>query len=507
MKKNAGETRRHIRGLGIVRLPRVVLLVMTLVVSAGIPLAIPGTASAQQPTNVLFAGDVAVDNVDVPPTTTSVQATAVQNGYRSWFSTIGNYTQAPVSNATVSIMSGYDPSLFEGVTSFPVTGTIASIDPGQGWFGPSLNPAQNPYQTLPVTYSLGYDSTRTVSPSVIPAGGGQQTVTIALTPVDARYGPAPNRTVNFNIFISSPLPGVTVASFTNPSNLDQGETLQTGSNSFAIFHWGLGAPVLGKQYTFTATLNVPNPSGVPFDYRPLVQFAGDLLTTICDGCTGSTVTVKDPTLDGNVPGSGAMTFSVAETNDTWISQHGDSFFVFYDGTTQVTPVTIAVKPGGKPPAPVNPRSQGVIPVAILSTSSFDATTVDPATARFGMLGTEASSTQNSLEDVNGDGKLDMVLHFPTQQTGISCGTTTVTLTGQTTSGQPISGTAQIKTVGCLRPLIHDVLVSHQVRGSAQVRRGSLRSGRAGTGSSSGRAGSPGPGERSWPRRGWRARRA
>ena len=94
MKKNAGETRRHIRGLGIVRLPRVVLLVMTLVVSAGIPLAIPGPASAQQPTNVLFAGDVAVDNVDVPPTTTSVQATAVQNGYRSWFSTIGNYTQA-----------------------------------------------------------------------------------------------------------------------------------------------------------------------------------------------------------------------------------------------------------------------------------------------------------------------------------------------------------------------------------------------------------------------------
>jgi len=346
-------------------LPRVVLLAIALTVSAGIPLAISTPASAQQPTNVLFAGDVAGDSVHLPPTTTSVLATDVQNGNKFWFSTIGNYTQTPVTNAAVSIMSGYDPSLFDSVTSFPVIGTTASIAPSQGWLGPSLNPVseQNP-GALSVSYSLGYDSTRTVSPSVIPAGGGQQTVTMTLTPVDAEYGPQPNRTVNFDIFISSPLPGVTVASFTNPGNLDQGETLQTGSNSFAIFHWDLGAPVLGKQYTFTATLNVPNTSGMPFEYRPLVQFAAGLLTTVCDGCPGSSVTVKDPTLDGNAPGSGAMTFSVDQTSDTWVSQHGDSFFVFYDGTTQ-TPAfnfTGFFPPVGNPPTINTVKAGSAIPV-------------------------------------------------------------------------------------------------------------------------------------------------
>jgi len=45
------------------------------------------------------------------------------------------------------------------------------------------------------------------------------------------------------------------------------------------------------------------------------------------------VTVADATLDGNVPGSGSATFSVAETSHTWTSSHSDAFDVFYQGTT------------------------------------------------------------------------------------------------------------------------------------------------------------------------------
>jgi hypothetical protein len=416
------------------------------VIAVSIQLASPWAAFAQQPiNNDLTALEGAADNVFLPPTATSAQAGTTQSGTRSWDFFLGNRSQTPVTNATVTVESGYNPSLFPGVSSFPVTATQANLTPGQEF---SAGPLQS---SIPVSFTLGYDSTRTVSPLVVPVGGTQQTVIITVTPIDARYASPLDGFVFFNINLNSNVPGVSTVSTTNPNNLNQGETIQTFTAlPFALFQWRLGSPQLNKQYTFTAVLNVPNPFGVPFEYRPDVGIRGERQTFVCQVCPGSTVTVNDPTLDGNVPGSGAVTFSVAETNHTWTSTHSDSFDVDYAGTsqTQVTPVTIVVKPGDGQPAPINPKSNGKIPVAILSTGSFDATTVDPTTVKFGVLGSEASSTQTSLEDVNGDGKLDMVLHFPTQNTGIVCGTTSVTLTGQTTSGQAISGTAPIRTVGC-----------------------------------------------------------
>ncbi len=115
----------------------------------------------------------------------------------------------------------------------------------------------------------------------------------------------------------------------------------------------------------------------------------------------------------------------------------------------VIPVTIDIKPGSFPNS-INPRSKGVIPVAILTTPSFDATTVDPASTSFGPNGAAAVHGQRvrHLEDVDGDSDLDLVLHFRTQETGIQCGDASVTLTGNTISGQAIEGSESISTKGC-----------------------------------------------------------
>jgi hypothetical protein len=56
--------------------------------------------------------------------------------------------------------------------------------------------------------------------------------------------------------------------------------------------------------------------------------------------------------------------------------------------------------------------------------------------------------QAALEDVDGDGDTDMILHFNTRDTGIQCGDTSASLTGETFSGQEIEGTDAITTVGC-----------------------------------------------------------
>ncbi len=110
-------------------------------------------------------------------------------------------------------------------------------------------------------------------------------------------------------------------------------------------------------------------------------------------------------------------------------------------------VNIDIKPGSDPNS-INPKSRGKIPVAILTTGTFDATTVDTTTVLFGKTGNEANPVHHVLEDVDGDGDTDMILHFQTQETGIECGDNTVYLTGKINSGSTIEGSDSIRTVGC-----------------------------------------------------------
>src|SRR5262249_41656297 len=97
---------------------------------------------------------------------------------------------------------------------------------------------------------------------------------------------------------------------------------------------------------------------------------------------------------------------------------------------------------------INPNSTKTINVAIFSGNGFDATTVDPNTIRFGATGTEAVPIHVARRDVDGDGDRDMVVRFAIQDTGIKCGNTAATLTGQIPGGPSIIGSSPIKTVQC-----------------------------------------------------------
>jgi hypothetical protein len=110
-------------------------------------------------------------------------------------------------------------------------------------------------------------------------------------------------------------------------------------------------------------------------------------------------------------------------------------------------VSIDINPGEFPNS-INPRNRGVIPVAILTTNTFDATTVDPVSVEFGPGRAKEAHGKGHIEDANGDGKPDLILQFNTQDTGIQCRDTSASLTGQTYSGQKIEGSDAIITVGC-----------------------------------------------------------
>lgn len=110
-------------------------------------------------------------------------------------------------------------------------------------------------------------------------------------------------------------------------------------------------------------------------------------------------------------------------------------------------VDIDIKPGSFPNS-VNPRSNGVISVAILTTTTFDARSVAPMSVRFGPNGAVEVHGRGHIEDADGDGDLDLVLHFRTQNTGIMCGNASASLTGSTVGGQRIRGSDSVDTVGC-----------------------------------------------------------
>ena len=106
--------------------------------------------------------------------------------------------------------------------------------------------------------------------------------------------------------------------------------------------------------------------------------------------------------------------------------------------------------GGNPRPPINCKSQGKIPVAILSEPDFDAPAdVDVSSLRFGRTGTEDSlAFCNGGEDVNGDGLDDLKCHFETQAADF-CGEPCVrraVLTGMTLDGVPIEGSQKIRLV-------------------------------------------------------------
>jgi len=129
---------------------------------------------------------------------------------------------------------------------------------------------------------------------------------------------------------------------------------------------------------------------------------------------------------------------------------GVSPLTFDDGTftilSPIQEVEIDIKPGSDPNS-INLKSNGLIPVAILTTPDFDATTIDASTVTFGPDAATMAHKHAHFEDINDDGEIDMVLHFRTQDTGISTGDTEACLEGTTLDGTPIHGCDLVRTVG------------------------------------------------------------
>lgn len=199
-------------------------------------------------------------------------------------------------------------------------------------------------------------------------------------------------------------------------------------------------------------------SGVGYDYTLSNQVAlgaADagrvvaLMFTVAAGDTDTqsfTVTaVDDPYVEGD------ETVDIVAGvlgNASFSSGDSVSVTIVSDDAPPPLPVLIDIRPGSDI-NPINLKSRGVIPVAILSSAGFDATDVDPFTVTLAGAGVRVrpnGTAQASVKDVNHDGLPDLLVHVMTEDLNLTSLDVVAVLEGQTYGGQAIIGSDVVKIV-------------------------------------------------------------
>ena len=114
-----------------------------------------------------------------------------------------------------------------------------------------------------------------------------------------------------------------------------------------------------------------------------------------------------------------------------------------DLAVATVPQTVTIDVKGNPCAT---RGNGVVPVHLLSSPYFDATTVDHTTVTLGNaspthIDRRTGQARRQVADVNGDGRKDLIFHFRAREIGVPCGEV-LPLNGLTFDGQPITNVAE-----------------------------------------------------------------
>ncbi len=148
-----------------------------------------------------------------------------------------------------------------------------------------------------------------------------------------------------------------------------------------------------------------------------------------------------------VNGGGTSSTSLSGAN-----ANGDYTLIISGVTPPLLQINIDIKPGNDAIAPINPKSRGKIPVALLGSTEFLVTDVDTSTLTFGHSGNEASLAKcHEPGDVNGDVFPDMLCHFENQDAKFEATDDEAILRGHLDDGRKFEGRSWLKVVPAKAP--------------------------------------------------------
>jgi hypothetical protein len=182
-----------------------------------------------------------------------------------------------------------------------------------------------------------------------------------------------------------------------------------------------------------------------------------LVYSITAGNTGGAFAINSATGKITVANASQLNYLVQPTYQLTV-QAADA-----GSPTQAASATVTVHLVFQPAIVVQPGSSTstidlnhntTVSVAILSTANFDATSrVNVASLTFGHTGTEASLQLDhkgrpvySYQDVNHDGRLDLVVSFVTSRTGLQVGDAQAVLEGKLTDGTAFESFATVNVI-------------------------------------------------------------
>ena len=159
---------------------------------------------------------------------------------------------------------------------------------------------------------------------------------------------------------------------------------------------------------------------------------------------------SDPGDTFGTPAIDGSTIIASDTSDNPLGSDSGAAYIFEaPGGPLVTAVTIDIKPDGEPNS-ISLKGKGVIPVAILTTDDFNAFVEirpeDAAGILFFPAGADpgvapAHNPAGHVGDVDGDGDLDVLVHYRTQDSGIGASDEEACISG-------VVGSDEIEIEGC-----------------------------------------------------------
>jgi probable HAF family extracellular repeat protein len=183
-------------------------------------------------------------------------------------------------------------------------------------------------------------------------------------------------------------------------------------------------------------------SGAFFEVSTTAAYSGAIVVKL--PCSE----MSDPRLLHLVSGTWVDVTAGHDANYVWGTVSSLSPFAVANRLYEVTVVSIDIKPGTYPNA-INLGSNGDVPVAILSTPNFDARTVDPISVRLAGSAVRLrgnGTAMSAAQDVNGDGRPDLVVHVATQALQLSATDQQATLEGTTFAGRHILGSDTVRVI-------------------------------------------------------------